>query len=113
MRRLIVLTLTLALIPSVAQAGLTKGEARRQAVHFAKGQAREWGWVSWWNVQRARNCDRRSRLVVICRADFVDETDLSPDGYFYGCQDTIRVRETSKRYVGRFSRSPDCGYYWD
>lgn len=118
MRRTVAATLVAGLLltaPATADAiTLGKREARAVALDILEERfnERRFNWVTWWDVEPARKCSRRGPRTMLCDFQYIDENDVDEEGYMYGCEDTIRVRESSESYWYSFPQRPDCGYWW-
>ena len=102
-------------VPATASASyLYKSEARSEAKHFVKERVnqRKWSWATWWWVEPATKCSRRTSSVVECDFQLVDEEDVDEDGTYYGCEDTVRIRETPRYYYATYPFNADCDYGW-
>src|SRR4051794_4716961 len=84
---------------------LSKGEARGEAKYFVGERMKRRAYEAYdtWFVERGSRCSRVNSLIVECDFQYVDEDDTDDDGTYYGCEDTVRIRETRTQYLAHFS----------
>jgi hypothetical protein len=83
---------------------LTISEARREIRHRLRGDAREDGYSTHMQVN---NCDRISRLRVIC-AYYQEAVDLERGNYY--CEGDTRVTQVPRGYFTKGIRSRCAGF---
>ncbi len=103
-------------VPAAAPAAgvhLTKKEARRVAVSFIETEMQnmpDWSDERDFSVDSPRACVRKRATVVECGYAIWDPAAVDDEGGMYGCEDTIRIRETRRRYLRSYPYEPDCGF---
>ena len=66
---------------------------------------------TWW-VESARRCTRVTKTKVECDFQVIDWGDVDENGYAFGCEDRLAVRETRTHYLFPTPYSEDCGYHY-
>ncbi len=111
-----VLALTIPAIAPAAGVYLAKKEARRVAVSFIVTEMQnmpDWSDERDYSVDSPRACVRKRATVVECGYAIWDPAVVDDEGRMYGCEDTIRIRETRRRYLRSYPYEPVRGFLFE